>query len=142
MTADPPMPTPLAMEGERVDMDGTGNFRQRRWDDERPPPPPQPHPVKDIVLPLAVVIALIANALFVGVAWGRFTERQAINEALDSVQSASLKEHDKQLLDLRDAVRDLARDRAEDRKEFILLEDYTRGRIDRLPYHPAPSPRR
>lgn len=42
---------------------------------------------------------------------------------------------------LKDRIRDLERDAISDRKDFTLLEDYTRGRIDRLPFHP-PATRR
>lgn len=99
------------------------------------------NPMKDIVLPLAVVIGLVGNALFVGIAWGRLTMRQEAAETrLGSAEgrlNGLADKHDA----LRDKVRDLERDAEEDRKDFRLLEDYTRGRIDRLPYN-APSSRR
>lgn len=99
------------------------------------------HPVKDIVIPLAVVITLLANALLVGIAWGRITAR------VEQVEGAVAGEHnrngdqDRALLELRDRMHDAERDIKEDERRFGLLDDYTRGRIDRLPYK-APSPAR
>lgn len=138
MTADPP--APMAMEGDRSE---GPPYRHARWNDEgSPPAPPAAHPVKDIVLPLAVVIGLLANALLAGIAWGRIGQRMDTNEATDGRQNSQIEKLDERFMDLRDGVRDLTRDLVEDRRKFDGLEDYTRGRIDRLPYHPAPSPRR
>lgn len=99
------------------------------------------HPVKDIVLPLAVVIGLVGNALYVG-SWGGRT-----GQRLDSIDQR-LSEHSKELektsevlSSIKERLRDLERDRDEDRRNFLLLEDYTRGRIDRLPYRAPPARR-
>jgi hypothetical protein len=140
MTADPPVP--LAMEGERVDLEGTGSsFRHRRWDDDGRPAPPPPHPVKDIVLPLAGVIALIANALLVGISWGRFSQRMETYEGVQTVLERRITKAEEQALELRDRVRDAERDIKDGDRRFLLLDDYTRGRVDRLPYKSPPPAR-
>lgn len=99
------------------------------------------HPVKDIVLPLAVVIGLVANALLIGIAWGRITARVEQVEATVTTALAKNLEQDRSITDFRDRMHDLERDVKEDERRFQLLDDYTRGRIDRLPYK-APSPAR
>ncbi len=139
MTAEPT--APAMMEGDRArDLEGTGSFRHRRWDDDDrpPPPPPPPHPVKDIVLPLAVVIGLLANALMIGVAWGRFSQRMDTYEASQQRQDQRITKAEEGVLSLRDRMHDVERDIKEAERRFLLLDDYTRGRIDKLPYH-APS---
>jgi hypothetical protein len=138
MTADPPI---QMMEGDRRDLEGTGSFRHRRWDDESPPPPPPPHPVKDIVLPLAVVIGLLANALMIGIAWGRFSQRMDTYEGVQSSQELRITKTEEGALALRDRLRDAERDIKDGERRFLLLDDYTRGRVDRLPYK-APPPAR
>jgi len=138
MTADPPVP--IAMEDRRLEE--TGSFRHRRWDDEGPAPPPPPqHPVKDIVLPLAVVIGLLANALMIGIAWGRFSQRMDTYEGVQSTLVQRLTKAEEAALALRDRMRDAERDIDENERRFLLLDDYTRGRVDRLPYK-APPPAR
>jgi hypothetical protein len=96
----------------------------------------QQQTMREVVLPLAVVIGLIVNALLVGTAWGRLGQRLDTNEALDAAQGSRIEKVEERVQTLRDTLRDLTRDRLEDRKEFDKLEDYTRGRVDRLPYHP------
>lgn len=100
-----------------------------------------PSPMKDVVLPLAVVLGLVGNALFVGIAWGKLTQRQDTQETRSLAQEKRLDSLSEQYQVLRDKVRDLDRDASEHREDFKLLEDYTRGRIDRLPYHAPPSTR-
>lgn len=100
-----------------------------------------PHPVKDIVLPLAVVVALITNALMIGVAWGRLGQRLDTLDSGQREQREALKDLGETDQAIKDRLRDLERDASEDRKDFQLLEDYTRGRIDRLPYHAPPARR-
>jgi hypothetical protein len=141
MTADPPVP--MSMEGERErDLDGTGSFRQGRWEDRHPPPPPpSPHPVKDIVLPLAVVITLLANALMIGVAWGRFSQRMENYEGVQTGLAQRITDAEKAALVMRDRMHDAERDIKEDQRRFYLLDDYTRGRVDRLPYKSPPPAR-
>lgn len=107
-----------------------------------PPPPSQaPHPVKDIVLPLAVVIGLIANALMIGVAWGRFSQRMDTYEKIQADLSGRVTKQEEKELALRDRVRDLERDVKDQDRRFWLFDDYTRGRIDRLPYKSPPPSR-
>lgn len=99
------------------------------------------HPVKDIVIPLAVVIALLSNALLIGIAWGRITARVEQVENGVAVKHAKNQDQDHSILDLRDRMHDVERDAKEDQKRFQLFDDYTRGRIDRLPYKPPPPAR-
>jgi hypothetical protein len=99
------------------------------------------HPVKDIVIPLAVVIMLCANALLIGVAWGRITARVENVETGVAIEHQRNIEQDHSLVDLRDRMHDAERDIREGEKRFVLFDDYTRGRIDRLPYHPPPPAR-
>lgn len=103
--------------------------------------PTTDHPVKDIVIPLAVVLTLILNALLVGIAWGRITARVEHAEVGITVEHEKNNEQDHQLLDLRDRMHDTERDIKESERRFGLLDDYTRGRIDRFPYK-APPPAR
>jgi len=104
-------------------------------------PPPPPHPVKDIVIPLAVVITLLANALLIGVAWGRFSQRMDTYEAAQQKQDARITQAEGAALALRDRMHDAERDIKEWERRFALFDDYTRGRIDRLPYHSPPPAR-
>lgn len=97
------------------------------------------HPVKDIVLPLVVVLALVANALMVGISWGRFSQRLDTIDLLMGQQDRRVESLEKGAQDLRDRVHDVEREAIEDRKGFQGLENYTRGRIDRLPWHPPPA---
>jgi hypothetical protein len=99
------------------------------------------HPVKDIVIPLAVVIMLCANALLIGIAWGRITAR--VEQVATDVTTEHQKNdaQDRSILDLRDRMHDAERDLKENDRRFNLFDDYTRGRIDRLPYK-APPPAR
>lgn len=103
--------------------------------------PQTEHPVKDIVIPLAVVITLIANALLVGIAWGRITARVEQVEGAVATEHQKNVDQDRAILDLRDRAHDSERDIKEDEKRFGLLDDYTRGRIDRLPYKSPPPAR-
>jgi hypothetical protein len=112
--------------------------------DEEPTAPDRraSHPVKDIVLPLAVVLTLVGNALYVGSWGGRTGQRlDSIDQRL-AEHGLALERAADQLATIKDRLRDLERDRAEDRKDFLVLEDYTRGRIDRLPYRVPPTARR
>lgn len=97
--------------------------------------------MKDIVLPLAVVITLIANALMVGIAWGKFSTRLEIVERHYNDERGRNTEQDRAIQALKDRAHDLERDTKEADKRFFMLDDYTRGRIDRLPYRPPPPAR-
>jgi len=99
------------------------------------------HPVKDIVIPLAVVLTLIANALLVGIAWGRITSRVEQVEGGVATEHQKNIDQDRDIINLRDRMHDTERDRKQDDDRFRLFDDYTRGRIDRLPYK-APPPAR
>lgn|GEM_PF-5589316 len=103
--------------------------------------PTTDHPVKDIVIPLAVVLTLIANALLVGIAWGKITSQvEQIKGGVISIEQKNT-ERDRAVTDLRDRMHDAERDIKEDERRFGLLDDYTRGRIDRLPYKSPPPAR-
>lgn len=99
------------------------------------------HPVKDIVLPLAVVIGLVGNALMIGVAWGRISSRVDVVERGYHDERSRNNDQDQGIQTLRDRMHDAERDIKEDQRRFLQLDDYTRGRIDRMPYK-APPPAR
>lgn len=99
------------------------------------------HPVKDIVLPLITVIALLSNALLIGVAWGRFSYRMEVSERNIQLEHEANKEQNREIQGLKDRAHDLERDMKENERRFLHLDDYTRGRIDKLPYK-APPPAR
>lgn len=96
------------------------------------------HPVKDIVLPLAVVIGLITNALFVGIAWGKINYRMEISEREIALQREVAKEQNREIESLKDRAHDIERDRKDDLRNFLILDNYTRGRIDHMPYKSPP----
>lgn len=100
--------------------------------------PPVSHPVKDIVLPLTVVVGLVVNAFFMGNVWGKISYRMDIMDFTLSEEKAKNSEQDKHLQALRDRTHDLERDNKDQDRRFLLLDDYTRGRIDRMPYKPPP----
>lgn len=92
------------------------------------------HPVRDIVLPLATVMVLVGNTLMIGIAWGRITQKQETYEFYQSETRQQMREALQLMEKIEDRVHDLERDAVQDRKDFSLLENYTRGRIDHLPY--------
>ena len=98
-------------------------------------PEKENHPVREIVLPLAVVIGLIANAFWSGVGWGQVSSK--LTTLIDSVATMSKRtdnvEHDLAELKIWKATQ--AKEDAERDKAFGLLKMYTKGRIARLPYH-------
>lgn len=101
------------------------------------------HPVREIVLPLAVAVGLIVNALMVGISWGRMGQRMDTIDQSQARQAETLKNVNESLQNLRDRVHDLERDAKDDRKDFDALDLFTRGRIERLPWHmPGPRPPR
>lgn len=120
------------MPDDPGDLDGTASHR-RRGLPRLPRPtapalsPSAPHPVKDIVLPLAVVIGLIGNAWWGGVGWGKVsTQLETIIATLSSTVSTVSGQG-------RDIVELQARMLAQE-KEMRLFKMYTKGRIARLPY--------
>jgi hypothetical protein len=85
------------------------------------------HPVKDIVLPLAVVIGLIGNAWWGGVGWGKVsTQLETILVTLNSTVS-TVNGHGREIIELQARI-------AAQEKEMRLFKMYTKGRIARLPY--------
>lgn len=129
---------PLQMAGE--DLDSTMIRRLEEILGAVKVGPPS-HPVKDIVLPLAVVITLCGNALLVGIAWGRFSQRMDTYEGVQTRQESRLTDQERENRTQGDRLRDLERDIKDGDRRFLLLDDYTRGRIDRLPYRPPPPAR-
>ena len=89
---------------------------------------------KEFMLPVAVVIGLLGNALFVGTAWGRYGER------LDRIDT-TLVEVNKKLVtadaadfDVRMKLAIIERDLDRLQTEHRLLKDFVEGRISHLPY--------
>jgi hypothetical protein len=92
------------------------------------------HPVREIVLPLAVVLGLVGNAWWAGVGWGR------VSNQLDLVL-ASQKSVEMRTANLESRMADFEiwkrmHDAAQLKRdeEFRLFRMYTKGRIARLPY--------
>jgi hypothetical protein len=115
-------------ERDDVDLDGTASRRLRRRDDWGPPPPPVvQHPVKDIALPLAMVLGLVANAWWAGDGWGRVNTKldQLIQTQAATVEIVTGLEKD--VLDLKARMRG-------QQEELRLFKAYTKGRIARMPY--------
>lgn len=83
--------------------------------------------MKDIVIPLAVVLTLLGNAWWAGVTWGRVsTQLETITATLTS-HSETVAVHDKEIAALE------ARVKAQE-DALRLFKMYTKGRIARLPY--------
>jgi predicted nucleic acid-binding Zn-ribbon protein len=102
--------------------------------------PEDAHPVREIVLPLAVVLGLVANGILVGVAWGKLSTVVTVINENQTKQSDQLKELTVRVQGIGDRLHDVERDAEQDRRDFRTLEDYTRGRVDRLQYRaPAAS---
>jgi hypothetical protein len=113
------------------DLDNTASRRRRGLPrlprSVAPEPPPTPHPVKDIVLPLAVVIGLIGNAWWGGVGWGKVsTQLETILATLNSTVT-TVNGQGRDIIELQAKV-------AAQEKELRLFKMYTKGRIARLPY--------
>jgi hypothetical protein len=96
------------------------------------------HPVRDIVLPLLTLIAFSASAIGWGVTWGKVSTRVDITEKLYTEVHDKNTAQDLTLQSLKDRTHDLERDLKEDRQRFMLFDDYTRGRIQDLPYRSPP----
>lgn len=93
------------------------------------------HPVREIVLPLAVVIGLIANAFWSGVGWGNVSSKlTTVIDAMNAIgrRTDSL-EHDVAELKVWQATQ--VKDDADRDRAFSQFKMYTKGRIARLPYH-------
>lgn len=99
------------------------------------------HPVREIVLPFTLVITIMGNVLFVGFTWGKWDLRMEITERNIAEEKQNNRSQDAKIQEIKDKIHDLSRDVTEDRRRFILLDDYTRGRIDDLPYKPPPPAR-
>lgn len=95
------------------------------------------HPVKDIVLPLAVVIGLVGNAWWGGVGWGKVSHQlDSLSDQITAMnQRTSHVESD--VADLKLWRVSIDKDNAEMAVRLKLFRQYTKGRIARLPYHAA-----
>lgn len=119
-------------ENSDDDLDGTASRRRRGLPrlpraSRAEPASSAPHPVKDIVLPLAVVIGLIGNAWWGGVGWGKVsTQLETILSTLTSTV-ATVNSQGRDIIELQTRV-------AAQEKELRLFKMYTKGRIARLPY--------
>lgn len=96
------------------------------------------HPIKEIVMPLLTILLFVANAIGWGVTWGKVTTRVDVTEKLYIEANNKNLSQDLAIQSLKDRTHDLERDAKEDRKRFLLFDDYTRGRIQDLPYKPPP----
>lgn len=96
------------------------------------------HPVRDIVLPLITILAFGASAIGWGVTWGKVSTRVDITEKLYLEVRDENDAQNRDIQSLKDRTHDLERDAKEDRQRFMLLDDYTRGRIQDMPYKPPP----
>jgi hypothetical protein len=93
------------------------------------------HPVKDIVLPLGIVIGLVLNAWYGGNGWGRVSKQlETIDSKMGKMdQRADHLESD--VLNLQKWQIETNKDNTARDVEFRLFRAYTKGRIARLPYH-------
>ncbi len=96
---------------------------------------------KDLVVPVTVVIALLANAVMYGTDRGRAAQRlDGIDASLQEIKrslgegAGKFESLAKQQLDYEVDLRDLKRIVEQQRQEIYLLRDYTEGRISHLPY--------
>lgn len=91
-------------------------------------------PIREIVLPLAVVISLIGSAWWSGVGWGTVaTKLDTLTTLVSSVQSdVGILRGDVAALEKRQADLEARLKTQED--AFRLFKMYTKGRIARLPY--------
>jgi hypothetical protein len=95
--------------------------------EEAKPAPSVAHPVKDVVLPLAVVLGLVGNAWWAGEGWGR------VNTKLDQLIHAQ----SQVVLDVTALEKDVVdlKTRMKAQEEALrVFKMYTKGRIARLPY--------
>jgi hypothetical protein len=90
---------------------------------------------RDIALPLGVIISLATFSF----GFGRWTSKQdAVIESVATAigkHAAELKSLTEQLTSRGTQIDRIDYRVGEMKKEFDLLKDYTRGRIERLPYH-------
>lgn len=80
------------------------------------------------VLPVGIIVALVCQSIFIG-RWTRGVEdtQEQLRAAQDSARAVQV-EQAADIKFLRQAISD-------DRRDFLLLRDYTKGRIAHLPYH-------
>ena len=101
---------------------------------EEPAKTAERQPMRDIVIPLAVVIGLIGNAWWGGVGWGRVNGK--LDTIVDSIRSTqgevSQLRNDALEIDRKLAALESRMKQQED--AFRLFKMYTKGRIARLPY--------
>lgn len=62
------------------------------------------HPVRDVVLPLAVVIGLLGNALGFGIAWGKITSRVEVVERAQADERETNAEQSRRIEAIRDQM--------------------------------------
>lgn len=99
---------------------------------------------KDLVVPVTVVIALLANAVMYGTDRGRAAQwQEGVDASLQSINT-TLREGagktdaiGRQVLETNLDLRDLKRVVEQQGKELYLLRDYTEGRVAHLPYRKA-----
>ena len=88
--------------------------------------------VKDLVVPVSMVAALLFQSFQLGRASEKFETLQSVAVEL----SAGGKATHEQLLRLEDRLDFLEKEDSRREKMFELLKDYTEGRIAHLPYRP------
>jgi hypothetical protein len=99
---------------------------------------------KDLVIPITVVLALLANAVMYGTDRGRSEQWQkGVDQTLGSIND-TLREGagktealSRQVMEAGLDLRDLRRVVDQQRQELSMLRDYTEGRIQNLPYRKA-----
>jgi len=92
------------------------------------------NPVREIVLPLAVVLGLIGNAWWGGLGWGRVSNQ--LEEVLASQKSVESRTGaiEIRMTDFETWRRVHEAEQIRRDQEFRLFKMYTKGRISRLPY--------
>jgi hypothetical protein len=92
------------------------------------------NPVREIVLPLAVVLGLIGNAWWGGVGWGKVSNQ--LEQVLMTQKSVEGRATaiETRMADFEIWKRVHEREQALRDHEFRLFRMYTKGRIARLPY--------
>lgn len=97
-------------------------------------PPKGGGPVREVVLPLAMVLALVGNAWWGGVGWGRVSSQ--LDQVLASMNDLRGRTSSvEQRLSEVESWRRMQEENLKQRdQEFRLFKMYTKGRIARLPY--------
>lgn len=91
-------------------------------------------PVREIVLPLAVVLGLVGNAWWGGMGWGKVSSQlDVVLTSLASLQGRT-GAAESRLTELETWKRVHEKEQEKRDQEFRLFKLYTKGRIARLPY--------